>query len=390
MSEQSTALTYRRTLAAAVLWGSVASAQVAVPMPSPARPAVLDETVSRIPQTSPGSPWSFIGFAVVSPEDNRWFVTSSSPRGGVFGRSLSESRSHTALIVVSSELIEQSWGSDTQFLAQMRDRHAKLAERWVIVRHDEMAERFAGARCSRHVISARQAEEPTRPKGSNPPHNAAEWLHVTGMSCIHPTEPRLLIEVGLSERGPVAQPAAALKGGAEKVIQSLSFQRYSEAALQKAAEQARAGLVRDAEATLKPFIDADAAWARFFLAQILQRSVPRPGGLGERLRSLLEPAAERGLSDAQLMLGTLYLRGAPGMSREPTLAEALLRRAAERANPAAALQLGIALLSRNDGLTPNQPEAVLWITRAAARGQKEAQELLDSSRSPAAPPPPAR
>ncbi len=89
------------------------------------------------------------------------------------------------------------------------------------------------------------------------------------------------------------------------------------------------------------------------------------------------------------MLGTLLLRGAPDVPRDPPLAEALLRRAAERANPGASYQLGIALLSGKDGLSPNQREAVMWITRAAARGQKEAQELLNSAREDARPAAPA-
>ncbi len=76
------------------------------------------------------------------------------------------------------------------------------------------------------------------------------------------------------------------------------------------------------------------------------------------------------------------------MPKEPPLAEALLRRAAEHGNPGAAFQLGIALLSPKDGLSPDRREAVVWISRSAARGQKEAQELLQSARdAPDAPPP---
>jgi hypothetical protein len=374
-------------LVAAGFFGT-AAAQTA---PAPQRPAVLDETVSQIPQTAPGSPWSFIGFGIVSPEDARWFVATSSPRGGVLGRSLSTTELHTALIVVSSELLDQPLPSDAEFLAGMRDRHAKLAERWTILQHEETAVRHAGARCARHTISARQPEDRSPRKDAAKADKPRGWLHITGTSCVHPTEPRLLIEVGVSERSPAGRPNAALQAEAEKMISGLSFQRYAEAALQKSAEMARAGQVQEAEAILKPFVDADAAWARYFLAQILQRSTPPPKEVGIRLRALLEPAAERGLSDAQWMLGTLFLRGAPGLTKDPALAEALLRRAAERANAGAAFQLGIALLSRDDGLTPNQPEAVLWISRAAARGQKEAQQLLASTRSsgPASAPAPA-
>ena len=123
---------------------------------------------------------------------------------------------------------------------------------------------------------------------------------------------------------------------AEQAIASLTFHRFNEQALQKSAEAARTTGLADAEAVLKPYIDADAAWARYFLAQIVERTRPAPENAGVRIKSLLEPAAEKGLADAQWSLGTLYLRGAPGVPKDPSLAEALLRRAAERGNPGAA------------------------------------------------------
>ena len=115
-----------------------------------------------------------------------------------------------------------------------------------------------------------------------------------------------------------------------------SFHRFNEQALQKSAEAARTTGLADAEAVLKPYIDADAAWARYFLAQIIERARPAPENAGVRIKSLLEPAAEKGLADAQWSLGTLYLRGAPGVPKDASLAEALLRRAAERGNAGAA------------------------------------------------------
>jgi len=144
--------------------------------------------------------------------------------------------------------------------------------------------------------------------------------------------------------------------------------------------------VQEAEALLKPYIDADAAWARFFLAQIVQRAVPTPPDAATRMKTLLEPAAGRGLADAQWMLGTLYLRG-DGVPKDTPLALALLRRAAERGSAGAAYQLGLTLLSGDTGFPPDRREGVLWVTRAAVRGQKEAQDLLDSAREGAGAPP---
>ncbi len=346
----------------------------------------LDENVGQIPQSAPGSPWSFIGFAVVTPSSPQWFVTVSTPRSGAMGRSLSTDEAHGAVLVISSELLEQPIDSDTELLAAARDRHARLGERWTIGKHEETLVRHAGTRCARHSISAREPEDKSPRKDAAKANVSRSHLHVAGLSCVHPTEPRLLVEVGVSERSPRDGMDAEVLREAEQAIAGLSFQRYTEAALQKSAQFARAGDVKDAEALLKPYIDADAAWARYFLAQIVQRAVPAPKEAGTRIKALLEPAAERGLADAQWMLGTLMLRGAPGVTKDPALAEALLRRAAERGNAGAAYQLGIALLSGKDGLSPDQREAVLWITRSAARGQKEAQELLKSARDGAAPP----
>ena len=364
-------------LAAGLVATMTAIAQVTPPPPPP---PPRDDSVGQIPQSAPGSPWAFIGFGITPPTDPEWFVASSTPRGGIMGRTLSAAQSHTAVLAISSELLDQPIESDTALLATARDRHARIGERLTISAHEETVQRHGGTRCARHRISAREPEDRSPRKDAAKANTSRSYLNIVGLSCVHPTEPRLLIEVGVSERSPRADMPAAIARDAGRTFDSLVFQRYTEQALQKSAELARAGNVKDAESTLRPYVEADAAWARYFLAQILQRAIPAPDDVGPRTKALLTPAAESGLADAQWMLGTLYLRGAAGVPKDPALAEALLRRAAERGNPGAAYQLGIALLSGADGLAPNQRDAVLWISRSAARGQKEAQELLKTAR----------
>lgn len=347
---------------------------------------VLDEGVGLIPQTAPGTPWSFIGFSITTPSDPAWMVSVGTPRSGTMGRATSAGAAGVAL-VISSELLDAPIDSDTALLTAARDRHARLSERWQLEKHEETAVRHAGTRCARHQMSARELEDRSPRKKPGKADAARQYLHVNGLSCVHPTEPRLLVEVGVSERTPRPTMTPELLRDSEQAAASLAFQRYSEQALQTAAEVARAGRAQEAEAMLKPYIDADAAWARYFLAQIIQRAVPAPAEAGARMRTLLEPAADRGLADAQSMLGTLYLRGGAGLAKDSALAQALLRRAAERGSAAAAYQLGLMLLSGEVGFAPDRREAVLWITRAAARGQKEAQELLSSAREGAGPPP---
>jgi hypothetical protein len=342
----------------------------------PARPDAppnIDERVAQIPQTAPGTPWAFIGYAVTTPDAAEWFVATSTPRGGTMGRHLASGG--TAVLVFSSEALDAPIDNDAALLELARARHARIGERWRIAKHEEVLTRHAGTRCARHQIEAIEPDDRS-PRKPSPKAASRTHLLITGITCVHPTDPALLVEVGASERSTNAAMSAAVKSDADAVITSLAFHRFNEQALQKSAEAARLTGLADATAVLKPYIDADAAWARYFLAQIIERAQPPPDKAAASVRALLESAAERGLADAQWSLGTLLLRGGDGVPKDPALAEALLRRAAERGNPGAAFQLGLSLLSGAEGIDANPREAVLWIQRAAARGQKEAQTVL--------------
>jgi len=341
-----------------------------------AEPPRIEERVAQIPQTALGAPWAFIGYAVTTPNDSNWFVATSTPRGGSMGRHLSGGDDHTAVLVLSSDLVEKPIETDAALLELARSRHAKLSERWQIGKHEETIVRHAGTRCARHTLEAIQHEDTSPRKSAAKANEQRNSMFVVGISCVHPTDSTMLVEVGVSERGRITAGSPTVALDAEQAITSLSFHRFNEKALQKSAEAARTTGLTDAEAVLKPYIDADAAWARYFLAQIVERTRPVPENAGIRIKSLLESAAEKGLADAQWSLGTLYLRGAPGVAKDPSLAEALLRRAAERGNAGAAFQLGIAQLSGVDGIAANKSEGALWVQRAAVRGLKEAQDLL--------------
>jgi hypothetical protein len=340
----------------------------------PDAPPNIDERVAQIPQTAPGTPWAFIGYAVTTPNAADWFVATSTPRGATMGRHLANGG--TAVLVFSSEVLDEPVDSDAALLELARARHARIGERWRIGKHEEVLTRHAGTRCARHQIEATEPEDRSPRKPSAKAAAPRTHLLITGITCVHPTDPALLVEVGASERSTSATMSAAVKSDAEAVLENLAFHRYTEQALQKSAEAARLTGLADATAVLKPYIDADAAWARYFLAQIIERAQPPPDKAAASVRALLEPAADRGLADAQWSLGTLLLRGGDGVPKDPALAEALLRRAAERGNPGAAFQLGLSLLSGAEGIEANPREAVLWIQRAAARGQKEAQTVL--------------
>ena len=340
----------------------------------------IDDRVGQIPQSMLGTPWAFIGYGVNTPNAAEWFVAESTPRGGTMGRYLSKTEPHSAVLVLSSEVLQAPVESDASLLELTRARHARIGDRWTVQRHDEVIVRHAGTRCARHSIDASEPEDKSPRKDADAFNARRTRLFVSGLSCIHPTDPAALVEIGVSERSRGTEMTPAIQADLETMISSLTFHRYSEKALQTSADVARRGLA-EAEAVLKPYVDANAAWARYFMAQILERATPTPEKLGERLRTLLEPAAERGLADAQWALARLYLRGAPGLAKDPARAEALLRRAAEHGHANAQFQLALSQLSGADGIASNSREAAVWIQRAAFRGQKEAQEMLAGMQS---------
>ena len=353
---------------ALVLFLAAVACSCAQAQRAPTEPPRIDERVAEIPQTALGAPWAFIGFAVNTPTSPAWFVATGTPRGGSMGKHLSTA-DHTAVLVLSSEILDRAIDTDQALLELSRSRHAKFSERWQIGKHEETIVRHAGTRCARHTLEAIQLQDTSPRKDAAKANEQRDSIFVLGLSCVHPTDSALLVEVGVSERGRVTKGSPDVMRDAEQAMASLSFQRFNEPALQKSAEAARTTGLADAEAVLKPYIDADAAWARYFLAQIIERARPAPDNAGVRIKGLLEPAAEKGLADAQWSLGTLYLRGAAGVPKDPSLAEALVRRA--RAGNAGAVINGMATLGA-DGIVRKQSEAHCGCT-AAGRGLKDAQ-----------------
>ena len=191
------------------------------------------------------------------------------------GRHVSASDAHTAVLVMSSEILDKPIDTDSALLELARARHAKLSERWQIGKHEETIVRHAGT-AARATRWKPYRSKTSRRKDASKANEQRSSMFVVGISCVHPTDSTMLVEVGISERGQVAKMHPAIARDAEQAIASLTFHRFNEQALQKSAEAARTTGLADAEAVLKPYVDADAAWARYFLAQIIERARPVP------------------------------------------------------------------------------------------------------------------
>src|SRR5512134_1271491 len=94
--------------AAAVL--SLAAAATAQPAPR------VEDRVGQIPQSAPSTPWAFIGYGITTPATTEWFVADSTPRGGTLGRYLSTTEAHSAVLVLSSEVLDAPVETDAALL----------------------------------------------------------------------------------------------------------------------------------------------------------------------------------------------------------------------------------------------------------------------------------
>ena len=121
------------------------------------------------------------------------------------GRHVSASDAHTSVLVMSSEILDKPIDTDSALLGLHRARHAKLSERWQINKHDETIVRHAGtalraphagSHTDRRQVAAQRRSKANEQRSS---------MFVIGISCVHPTDSTMLVEVGISERGQVAK-----------------------------------------------------------------------------------------------------------------------------------------------------------------------------------------
>jgi len=167
-------------LSAALVLAGPALAQHAAPS--------RDDNVAQIPQTSPGSPWSFIGFGIATPTDPLWFVANSTPRAAQWVATCQPRRPTRPVLVIVSELLDQPIESDTELLAVAQDRHARIGERWIVSKHEETIVRHAGTRCARHALAARETRRPVTAQGRGQTNADAALPPRQRTVCVHPTE----------------------------------------------------------------------------------------------------------------------------------------------------------------------------------------------------------
>ncbi len=131
----------------------------------------------------------------------------------------------------------------------------------------------------------------------------------------------------------------------------------------------------DGQAEISDFFPRQSADAQYELAQIYRKGI----GLDKDLRKALrwyKTAAENQYPKAQTMLGYLYQTGT-GTSVDLSTALDWYQKAADQEEPMALYNLG-SLYLQGKGVTKNENRAKNLFTQAAAKGNRQAQQMLEN------------
>jgi hypothetical protein len=318
------------------------------------------------PISSPGAPWAFVGYVVDSPKAQGWFTQFKTPLAVSAGTKL-EGNNHTFVVKTATLKIDAKFDNADQFAEYMRANRGKQTDmqRFELVEHREAAVTHLGQPCSRYLIKAK--DKGVVFWGSVP-------LLMAGITCSHPQEQNVLVDVGYSERGGEEKFSESSKDVGERVISSLRFvQTGSRAEYEEARKLEAAGELDKAVKLLVPLAEAGDRRASLLAGMHLldQRTVDK--NFDAARRYLLE-AAKDGYVDAYFNLGAIYDK-ALGVPRDPAEAAKWFKLAADQRDNQAQLNLAI-LYGRGDGVPRDLEAADRWGRMAANNGNERARQIL--------------
>lgn len=318
------------------------------------------------PVLNPGTPWVFGGFSVNVPAEEGWVSYFRDGRSMALGRNVDDGRRILGVNVFASALPEPVDSAD-QLASHLREARMSLVDlkEFEVKSRDEAPTTLNGYFCSRYSLEAKARQDDDYP-----------LIHVRGITCAHPSNTRLLVDVGVSDltRDTVLLPELARVG--EQLVQSLKFLPRSERAVTDAVNKAlTSGDVKGALATLEPRAQAGDTRAAFMMADIYLNAKEHQDYT--KAREWLQRAAAQGERDALYQLGVMHERGLGG-PRNLEQAVKWFKLAADQRDPQAQLNLGILHDPRAEGVAKDPETAVQWFVLAANNGNARAKHILEN------------
>ncbi len=157
------------------------------------------------------------GYSVLPPPGSNWFEMQRDRQQVLFGKKI-DSRTHSFVATATSGEINEIFDKPAQFqdyVDKMRIAAVDPA-RYKIVEYRSAFDPSYPAQCVRY-------HSKTEDRGAPYAQETALLLEHFGVTCLHPALPRLVVDVGYSERGRSTEISDALRAEGETFMRSLKF-----------------------------------------------------------------------------------------------------------------------------------------------------------------------
>jgi hypothetical protein len=169
---------------------------------------------------------SFIGYSVLPPAGENWFLTETSGRKVVFAKEIAVL--HTLVATVTTAPVFLDFDSPEDFVtwakqARERDRDP---HRYRLIEHQETLDRSLNAYCSKYHLKSEDSAAP----GAD---GKSLILELDGYSCMHPSVPSLLIDISYSERYDPVKHTPIGKTEGESYFKTFTFDSVEQDVLER-------------------------------------------------------------------------------------------------------------------------------------------------------------
>ncbi len=317
------------------------------------------------PILNPDTPWVYAGFSVNTPADAGWVSYFRSANSAALGKNSDDGTRIFGVNVLSSPIAEPVHNSE-ELVAQLKKSRPSLVdlEEFSITRRHESPTQVNGYWCSQYTLMADTKKQ-----------DQLRHLHIAGISCVDPTNPQLLIDVGVSDLTGAGEMALHLFSIAQRMAQTIKFvPRIKKEHTDAVGKALSTSDPKGALAILQPRAENGDSRAAFLIADLYMNAKDLQDY--PLARKWLEISASQGERDALYQLGTLYDK-ALGVERNLEQAVKWFKLAADQRDSQAQLNLGILHDPRAEGYAKDAQIAAQWFVLAANNGNKRAKQILE-------------
>lgn len=317
------------------------------------------------PILNPDTPWVYSGFSVNSPAGSGWMSFFRNGQSAALGKN-SDDGSHVFGVNVLSAPMAEPVHNNEDLVAQLRKTRPSLVDlgEFSITSRQESPARVNGYWCSQYTLKAGSKKQ-----------DHLRHLYIAGISCVDPSNPQLLVDVGVSDLTGADEMALQVFPIAQRMAQTIKFiPRIKKEHTDAVGKALSASDFKGAMAILQPRAESGDSRAAFLMADIYMNA--KDAQDYQLARKWLEISAAQGERDALYQMGTLYDK-AFGVERDLEQAVKWFKLAADQRDSQAQLNLGILHDPRAEGYAKDTQLAAQWFVLSANNGNKRAKQILE-------------